>query len=652
MIHPNLRRALALAWVLTLMQNMNAQRTCGMDSVHAHLMGLAGYEEAFREKVQAVNEAVGQRLDCDNPLIIPVAVHFQNTGIPIDCAIEMALSQVEVLNQDFSATNPDITEWEDQQPTLWPGIQNQESCIQFCLATLNHPAGFGLQDGDYAVTLDATNGDFDANWAGYLNFFVRSLGGGVLGYSPLGGQGNGDGATCDPAYFGAVSCGGNAVNPPYDMGRTMTHEIGHYLLLDHPWANGGCGSNDFVGDTPVTDGPQFGCPSGQSITTCVEPILWPTYMEYCDDACLFMFSAGQVARMETYVEQNLAPLLNGAATVCQEAACVGFNVDAVAVAESCAGGDGQIALTPDGGTAPYAFTLAGSAAATGSFTGLTEGTYSAVVEDAAGCAWAAEVDVVRAAPAVALESVVNEYCSDAAGAIEVAVNEPTTFQYRLNGGPWQASGVFEGLSAGSYTVEVENAAGCGGEVAATLVNESNLAVAVTRRDISCDWINNGALDVRVMNGTEPVTYLLDGTIASETGLFQGLAPGLHEVAIADAAGCTFTAQYTLTYDYASVGDDCPCMVYVPTAFTPNNDGHNDAFGVESSCPLTNYHLRIFDRWGRVVFESADPTAVWVGGDTHWVQSDYFAYTLTYSWGTEEAGGAPAERVSGTFVVIR
>jgi gliding motility-associated-like protein len=155
-----------------------------------------------------------------------------------------------------------------------------------------------------------------------------------------------------------------------------------------------------------------------------------------------------------------------------------------------------------------------------------------------------------------------------------------------------------------------------------------------------------------MNGAEPVTYLLDGAITSETGRFLGLAPGLHEVAIADAAGCTFEAQYTLTYDYASVGDDCPCMVYVPTAFTPNNDGHNDAFGVEASCPLTNYHLRIFDRWGRLVFESSDPAEVWVGGDTHWVQSDYFAYTLTYSWGTAEAGGAPAEGVSGTFVVIR
>lgn len=639
-----------LAWMPS--DEVRGQRTCGMDSVHAHLMGLAGYEEAFRAKVLAVNEAAGQRLDCDNPLIIPVAVHFQNTGIPLDCATDMALSQVEALNRDFSATNTDIAEWESLQPTIWPGIENQASCIQFCLATLSHPAGFGLQEGDYAVTLDATDGDFDADWAGYLNFFVRDLGGGVLGYSPLGGQGNGDGATCDPAYFGTVSCGGNAVNAPYHLGRTMTHEIGHYLLLDHPWANGGCGSDDFVGDTPVTDAPQFGCPSGQSITTCTEPILWPTYMEYCDDACLFMFSAGQVARMETYVEQNLAPLWNAAATVCEEAACVGFGVEVAVTAESCAGGDGHVALAPEGGTAPFTFSLGGATEAAGSFSGLSEGDFTAVVEDAAGCAWTGEVAVVREGPDLALTEVEDEYCSDASGAITAAAIEPTPFQFRLNGGPWQADGQFSGLTAGAYTIEAQNAAGCAGALQAVVTNASDLQVAVTRRDISCDWMDNGGLEVRVLNGAEPVAYTLDEGLSSSTGVFTELSPGEHALQVTDADGCTFSSSYTLGYDYASIGDDCPCMMYVPTAFTPNNDGHNDAFAVEASCPLTNYHLRIFDRWGKVVFESMDPEAVWIGGVEYWGQSDFFAYTLSFSWGTDATGGAPADAVSGTFVVIR
>lgn len=142
--------------------NAWGQRTCGADSVHVQLMGFPGYERAYLDRLDAVNAAVGDRLECDDPLLIPVAVHFQNAGIPIDCAIEMALSQVETLNQDFAATNGDLTEWMDLQPSIWPSIDHGESCISFCLATLNHPGGFGLDEGDYAVTLDQTAGDNDA----------------------------------------------------------------------------------------------------------------------------------------------------------------------------------------------------------------------------------------------------------------------------------------------------------------------------------------------------------------------------------------------------------------------------------------------------------------------------------------------------------
>ncbi len=295
-----------------------AQRSCATDSVHAHMMGLAGYADAFQAKVNAVNQASENAIDCATPLIIPVAVHFQNTGIPEACAIEMALDQIEILNEDFSATNADISEWYSQQPSIWPNISNAESCIQFCLATTDHPAGFGLADGDYAVTIDQTTGDFNASWSGYLNFWVRDISGGILGYSPLGGSGNGDGVACTTSAFSSISCGGNTISSAFNLGRTITHEVGHYLLLNHPWGNGGCSSSDNVADTPVTSDPVFGCPSGQSIVNCTEPVLWPSYMDYCNDACLFMFSAGQVTRMENYLTSSLQNLLNNAVTACQD----------------------------------------------------------------------------------------------------------------------------------------------------------------------------------------------------------------------------------------------------------------------------------------------------------------------------------------------
>ncbi len=313
----NLASFVTLSVLLLIFAPVRAQRSCATDSVHTHMMGLAGYAQAFQAKVNAVNQASENgAMDCATPLIIPVAVHFQNTGIPEACAIDMALDQIQILNDDFAATNADISEWYSQQPAIWPDINNAESCIQFCLATSDHPSGFGLAEGDYAVTIDQTTGDFNSAWSGYMNIWVRDIG--PLGYSPLGGSGNGDGVTCHPAAFSSISCGGNSLYGAYNLGRTITHEVGHYLLLNHPWANGGCSSNDNVADTPVTSEPIFGCPSGQSIVNCTDPVLWPSYMDYCNDACLFMFSAGQVTRMENYVTSSLQNLLNNSVTACQD----------------------------------------------------------------------------------------------------------------------------------------------------------------------------------------------------------------------------------------------------------------------------------------------------------------------------------------------
>jgi gliding motility-associated-like protein len=623
------------------------------------MMGLPGYEAAFRARVDAVNAAAPERMDCTEPLIIPVAAHFQNTGIPLDCATDMALSQVATLNADFAATNSDIATWNALQPTIWPTISNAESCIQFCLATLDHPSGFGLQDGDYAVTLDATSGDFDAAWSGYLNFWVRTIGGGVLGYSPLGGTGTGDGVTVDPAYFGSVSCGGNTVTPPYNLGRTMTHEVGHYLLLEHPWGNGGCGSTDFVADTPVTDNPQFGCPAGQEIVNCTAPILWPSYMDYCDDACLFMFSAGQIARMETYVEQNLTNLLTHAVTACQEAACIGFDVDVSHADESCTGADGTISCATSGAS-PVTYSLDGpftppTASATGAFTGLSAGAYTLEVTDANGCTFSDAITLVREGPAFLPTAISHETCSDGAGSISVAVTEPTPFTFSLNGAPAVNSGTFTGLSAGTYAVVAANATGCAGTVSAVVLNESDLQVSVDARGVSCDWFDNGSIAARASGGTEPYLYALahPWPVTSTTGEFTGLATGTYALSVADAAGCIYEGSFTLGTDFSVIGDDCPCAVFVPAAISPNNDGLNDALHISASCPMADIHLRIFDRWGRTVFESFDPADVWIGGvETHYVEPGIFGYVLEWSWGEAGNAGIRSESRSGTVAVVR
>ena len=646
-----------------------AQRTCGMDSVRTMMMGQPAEWNAFHERMDAMRDrlpVVESRADCDDVLMIPVAAHFQNTGIPLDCAIDMALSQVEAMNADFGATNADLSEWFDLQPSIWPGIAHGESCIQFCLATLDHPAGFGLSDGDYAVTLDETDGDNDPAWAGYLNFWVRTIGGGTLGYSPLGGQGNGDGVTVDPAYFGTVSCGGNVVNPPYDLGRTMTHEVGHYFSLDHPWGFGGCGSTDGIADTPVTDDAQFGCPSGQTIVNCTEPILWPTYMEYCDDACLFMFSAGQVDQMEAYAEANLQSMLTNSVTTCQESACLGFSVSLEVDHETCSGNDGSIEAAITGGTAPFDLVLSGvGVSGSGLWTGLGEGTYIVQVEDGNACYVEAQVSLVREEAALSLASLANEYCSDGAGRIEVATSEPSALEYTIDAGSsWQPSGLFVGLNAGTYVVEVRNDTRCEGSLTATLANESDLVVSVESQGVTCDWVDNGLLAIEVQGASLPLLLNLDEgeeVVQTESTeyAFEGLSVGEHSLTLVDAQGCTYATSQTLQLDFTMMDEDCPCHMYVPNAFSPDRDGLNEALAVEASCPVTDYELVILDRQGRVVFMSNDVDQRWngtaqgaVGDGSHYVPCDVYGYRMRYRWGTSfDAGVEPLFKM-GSITVIR
>ncbi len=300
-------------------QSTSARRPCGHAHHVKHLMENPEYREAHRNKLQKMERMSDFRSDCNEPELIAVAIHFQNVSSPDeDCLRELAQNQIDILNADFAATNDDINQWTDNASSSFPGVNNGVTCVRFCIADQNHPSGFGLVDGDPAVTFNQVSGDQSNAWSGYLNIFVRpNLG--FLGYAPLGGSGNGDGVVIDAGAFGSgAGCGQVSPEAPYNLGRTTTHEVGHYLLLEHIWGNnGGCGDDDGVSDTPVSNDSYGGCPSvGQS--SCGSTDMHMNYMDYTNDACMYMFSAGQSTRMDNYVSSSLSILTNNAPNVCSE----------------------------------------------------------------------------------------------------------------------------------------------------------------------------------------------------------------------------------------------------------------------------------------------------------------------------------------------
>ena len=128
-------------------------------------------------------------------------------------------------------------------------------------------------------------------------------------------------------HYGSVP-GGYIV--PYNLGGTADHEVGHYLGLYHTFENGCNPPGDFVDDTPDEATPTAGCPEGKD--TCPTPGLDPIhdYMDYSDDACYTMFTAGQDARMDQIVPLYRPSLLDAAVAQRTAAAAAGPVADGAA----------------------------------------------------------------------------------------------------------------------------------------------------------------------------------------------------------------------------------------------------------------------------------------------------------------------------------
>jgi hypothetical protein len=192
---------------------------------------------------------------------------------------------MSVLNADFRKTNNDA----NQVPSLFSGVA-ADTEIQFSLAgTFRHSnsrTSWGTNDlvkSTYPPVTPST----------HMNIWVCNIGGGIFGYAQFpGGNSSTDGIVVGPQYFGATGY----VASPFDEGRTTTHEVGHYLNLRHIWGDGRCNRDDFVSDTPTSDAPNYGCPSFPT-TNCRSTDMTMNYMYYTNDACMYMFSAGQKTRM-------------------------------------------------------------------------------------------------------------------------------------------------------------------------------------------------------------------------------------------------------------------------------------------------------------------------------------------------------------------
>ena len=285
-------------------------RNCGAMEVHRRLLTESELYRSARANLETATialEALHQPLT--GTLRIPVVVHVVYNTEEQNISDEQIATQIEVLNRDFRATNPDIA----TVPAPFTGAV-ADAEIEFALTTTDpdgnpsngitrtrtRVADFGTND---AVKSSARGGT-DA-WPAdrYLNIWVAKLGGGLLGYAQFpGGAAETDGVVVTYSAFGTI---GTAADP-FDLGRTLTHEIGHWLNLFHIWGDDGtgCGGTDEVDDTPNQAGGNTGKPAFPHVTCNNAPHgdMFMNYMDYVDDDVMVMFTKGQVDRMRSCLE--------------------------------------------------------------------------------------------------------------------------------------------------------------------------------------------------------------------------------------------------------------------------------------------------------------------------------------------------------------
>jgi len=277
---------------------------------------------------------------------IPVVVHVVYNNSTENISDAQIQSQIDILNEDFRRLNVDAS----NTPSVFQSIAADIE-VEFCLAsqdpngivstgitrTLTSQSSFtGNDDVKYSLS-----GGINAwNTNDYLNIWVCNLSSGLLGYANFPGTGNAqiDGVVCDYAYFGNTG----TATAPYDLGRTATHEVGHWLNLRHIWGDANCG-DDFCNDTPTQFGSNGGCPSFPYVTCANGPNggdMFMNYMDYTDDACMNLFTEDQKTRMIDAINTHRSDLLtsNGCSADvygCMNSFAFNYNPNATIDDNSC-----------------------------------------------------------------------------------------------------------------------------------------------------------------------------------------------------------------------------------------------------------------------------------------------------------------------------
>jgi gliding motility-associated-like protein len=314
---------------------------------------------------------------------------------------------------------------------------------------------------------------------------------------------------------------------------------------------------------------------------------------------------------------------------------------------SCGNDNGVISVIGSSGSGLVGYSLdGGNLTQGGTFDNLAPGEYEVTVSDLADCSTSYTFTIEEAEIENLIDlNVTDTSCGEENGVLEVIGTFGNgELSYSLNEEAFQTQNTYADLAAGDYEIEIEDTEGCEVMLSFSIADSELLEAGTTEvTEASCGQATGTA---QLSANAIGINYSLDNITFSENNTFENLLAGDYTAYYQLTEDCTISAAFTIPESEVS------CEIYVPSAFSPNNDGFNDVFKAYSETEVILTKMQVFGRWGELIYDvknlsTKDLNEGWDGAFRGRDMEDgVYVYVISYLRGTE------SETLSGDVVLLR